>query len=330
MGGELDHADHQRDAGRVVDAGLALQRGARAPADLAPAQHREDDGGVGRRQRRADDAGELPVHPQQPVRGAGEHGRGDEGARDPERHDRPGRRPEAPPAGVHAAVEQHDDERDDGDALDRSHRDVLAQNRPHIGRHRGGDQEDRRRRDGPMVAQLRRENRERERARDNQDDEGEVGELGHGNTAPTRLPGSPRRTLPTALSPSGRSARSSIAPRRLGAPARSMHETGARIADRPSGFLDRLRSASFAMRLPCKRLGGSNSSVPMAIDCRKRLEPHRSDAPPRAISSRRARRRSPGRPRTHRWRPARRRRRPSSRRPSGRRRRSRRGSARRG
>ena len=64
VGGELDHADHQRDAGRVVDAGLALQRGARAPADLAPAEDREHDGGVGRCQRRADDAGELPVHPQ--------------------------------------------------------------------------------------------------------------------------------------------------------------------------------------------------------------------------------------------------------------------------
>ena len=40
--------DHQRDADRVVGAGLALEQGAGAAGDLAPAQHREDHGRVGR------------------------------------------------------------------------------------------------------------------------------------------------------------------------------------------------------------------------------------------------------------------------------------------
>ena len=87
MGRQLDHAEHQRDAGWVVDARLALEHGARAPADLAPAEHREHDGGFGRRQRCADDAGQRPVHPEQPVRGAAEHGRGQERAGDAERDD---------------------------------------------------------------------------------------------------------------------------------------------------------------------------------------------------------------------------------------------------
>ena len=50
----LDQADRERDRGRVVEAGLALERAGEAAPDLGVAQGREDGGGVGRR----DDAAE--------------------------------------------------------------------------------------------------------------------------------------------------------------------------------------------------------------------------------------------------------------------------------
>jgi hypothetical protein len=37
--GELDHAQHQRDPGRVVDAGLTFERRPRTAPDLAASQH---------------------------------------------------------------------------------------------------------------------------------------------------------------------------------------------------------------------------------------------------------------------------------------------------
>ena len=39
MGRKLDQPDHQGDSGGVVDAGLSLQRRARASGDLPPAEH---------------------------------------------------------------------------------------------------------------------------------------------------------------------------------------------------------------------------------------------------------------------------------------------------
>ena len=44
---ELDHPDHQSDARGVVHPGLALQRGARPPADLASTEDGEHDRRIG-------------------------------------------------------------------------------------------------------------------------------------------------------------------------------------------------------------------------------------------------------------------------------------------
>ena len=52
VGGELDHAEHERDPGRIVDARLALENRPRAPRHLAPAEHGEHDGRIGRRDQR--------------------------------------------------------------------------------------------------------------------------------------------------------------------------------------------------------------------------------------------------------------------------------------
>ena len=64
---ELDQPEHQRDPDRVVRSRLALEDRVRAALDLAVAEHREHDGGIGRRDRGADQAGGHPLDPERPV-----------------------------------------------------------------------------------------------------------------------------------------------------------------------------------------------------------------------------------------------------------------------
>ena len=62
-----EQADHDRDADRVVGAGLALEQGARPAGDLAPPEHGEDHRRVGRRQGGADAAGRPPTRSRRPA-----------------------------------------------------------------------------------------------------------------------------------------------------------------------------------------------------------------------------------------------------------------------
>ena len=86
-----DQAGHQRDADRVVGAGLALEDGPAAPGDLALAEHGEHDGRVGRRDRRRDQQREEPAEPEREVQQRGDRRGGEERAEHP-RHQRSGRR----------------------------------------------------------------------------------------------------------------------------------------------------------------------------------------------------------------------------------------------
>ena len=79
-----------------------------------------------------------------------------------------------------AAVEEDHDQGDDRDPLDRLDLDGVVHAGPDVGDGRGGDQEDRRRRHRNALGQRRREHGEREADSDDEDDAGEVGDLGHG------------------------------------------------------------------------------------------------------------------------------------------------------
>ena len=195
MRGELDHAEHQRDAGRIVDARLALEDRPRAPADLAAAEHREHHRGIGGRHGRADNSREDPVEAQRVVSDERHDPGGCEGAEQPDREDRGGGRAEPAPADVHAAVEEDHDQRDDRDPLHRLDRHRVVDLRPDDGDRRSRDQEDRRRRHRNPLGQRRRERRDREAGGHEKNDGAEVGDLGHGEATPTRLPGTPPARL---------------------------------------------------------------------------------------------------------------------------------------
>ena len=130
VGGKLDHAEHECDPGGVVHARLALERRARPSGDLAPPEHREHHGRVGRRERRADETGERPAHPEQHVRDDRDRGGGQKRAGEPKREHRRKRAPQPPHTNVDPTVEQDHDERDDRDPLHGADRDVLVEARP--------------------------------------------------------------------------------------------------------------------------------------------------------------------------------------------------------
>ena len=92
VGGELDHAEHERDPGRIVDARLALESRPRTPRHLAPAEHREHHGRIGRRDRGSDDPGQHPLEAQRVVGEHGDEAGGRERAEQAEREDRRQRR----------------------------------------------------------------------------------------------------------------------------------------------------------------------------------------------------------------------------------------------
>ena len=89
------------------------------------------------------------------------------------------RRAEAPPADVHAAVEEDDDQRDDADPLDLLDRQRVGERREEVRRDGRGEQEERRRRDREVRGQLARDDRQRDAAGDDQDDRPEGADLVH-------------------------------------------------------------------------------------------------------------------------------------------------------
>ena len=193
--GELDHPEHQSDPCRIVHARFALERRPRAALDLPSAEHREHHRRVGGGERRPDQAGQHPVEPEREVREHGDDPGGGERAEDPQRENRPGGSPKAPPADVHPAVEENHDQRHDRDPFHGPDRDVGIDRRPQVGDDRRGNEEDRRRRHRNAIADPRREHPEREPACDEEKDSSEVGDLSHGRASPTRLPGTPKATL---------------------------------------------------------------------------------------------------------------------------------------
>jgi hypothetical protein len=195
VGGELDHAEHERDRSRIVDARLPLQRRPRPTGHFAPAKHREHDGRIRGRNGRSDDSGQNPVEAQRVVADQRDESSCPERAENPKGEDRRSGRTEAPPANVDAAIEENDDQSNHRDPLDRPDRHRLVHARPDIRDRRGAEQKERRRRHRNTLGQLRRQDGEREARCNEENDAGEVADLGHGSKTPTRLPGSPTKTL---------------------------------------------------------------------------------------------------------------------------------------
>ena len=117
-----------------------------------------------------------------------------------ERGDRQGGGPEAVPPDLHAAVEEDRDQRDCGDPLD-VHRREAVEARPDLRGDRGDDEEERGGGDREELGDLVRPDRERERPGDEEDDQTEIGQLGHARYSrspselvlPVRRPAARRR-----------------------------------------------------------------------------------------------------------------------------------------
>ena len=196
-----EQADHERDCDRVVRARLALEDGRHAAADVAPGEHREHHGRVGRRERGADDRRGRPRHRQDDLGGDRAQRSGQEGADDAEQHDRPQRRPQPSPADLDAAVEQDRDQRDHADALDVADRDRLGERGQEVRDRRGRDQEDDRRRHAQPGGQARRHERQPEAGGDDGEHDGEVMDLAHdqGSTSPRATSDSIRPAMPAGF-----------------------------------------------------------------------------------------------------------------------------------
>jgi hypothetical protein len=125
------------------------------------------------------------------VRDGGDRPRRQERADEPQRQHRNQGRAQPPHPDVDAAVEQDRDERDHRDALDREDRHVVVEARPEVRRQRRGGKEQRRGGHWDALGQARREDGDGEPSGKDQDERGEVGDFGHRDATPTRLPGTP-------------------------------------------------------------------------------------------------------------------------------------------
>ncbi len=179
LGGELDHPDHQRDTDRVVGAGFALEDRSRPTADLATAEHGERDRWIRRSDRRADQSGHDPREAEEIVPDERDETRGGERADDAENEDRSGGAPKAADADVESAVEEDDDERDDADALDGLDGQGVAQRFHGRGEEARGDEEERGVGERDPVGDTGSENGQEHASGDDEDDDSEVGDLGH-------------------------------------------------------------------------------------------------------------------------------------------------------
>ena len=162
---KLEHPDHQSDPHRVVDARLALEDRAGSAADLALAEHGEHHRRIRRRKRCAEDAGRGPVEAEQVARCDRHHPCGRERSEYAEQGDRHECSPKPLPPHSHAAVEQDRDQSEDGDSLDVTHRQHVAEAREDPAREGGSEEKDGRRRNSKLLAQLVREHGQCEHAR---------------------------------------------------------------------------------------------------------------------------------------------------------------------
>ncbi len=173
--------------------------GAGPALDLLAGEHRERDGGIGRREGSAEQPGERPVEPEQPVGGDGDERRRPERAEDTEHRDRRRGRAKPPGADAHAPLEEDHDQRQRGDLLDVLERQHVREPRREIGGDGCDDQQQRRRREADARGGDADDDRDREPGRDDQDDLAEVEQVLH--AADSCVPGG--RPSLTHCCPSG-------------------------------------------------------------------------------------------------------------------------------
>ena len=147
-----EQAGHQRDADRVVGAGLALQERAAAPRDLALTEHREDHRRIGRGDRGRDEQRREPCQAEREVDECSDGARGEEGAQHADDGDGGGGGPELPPPHVEAAVEQDAGQRDAHQPLDGELR-RRVEGRHQLHRRGGGHQDQQGSRDLDALGQ---------------------------------------------------------------------------------------------------------------------------------------------------------------------------------
>jgi hypothetical protein len=105
-----EEAGHQGNAHRVVRAGLPLEDGAAAPGHLSLAEHGEDHGRVGRRNRGGDQHRGVPRQADHEVQEQRGPDSGEEGARDTDQRDGARGLAGLRPADPHASVEEDEDQ----------------------------------------------------------------------------------------------------------------------------------------------------------------------------------------------------------------------------
>ena len=164
-------------AGSLIPASPSSTVPERPPTSLAP-EHREHHGGVRRRERGAQHAGDRPVESQDRPGDDSQGGGGRERPEQTDRADVAERSPEPVCADVAPAVEQDDDERDHRDALDGEDLDPQIQRREDVGRDGSADEEQRRGGDGHATGDRRDEDGERESGGNKGHRAGEVGDFG--------------------------------------------------------------------------------------------------------------------------------------------------------
>ena len=176
---ELDHPDHERDADRVVRAGLGLEDRAGAPTDLAPPEHGEHDGGVGGRERGAEQSRDN-VHEKPSSQCAASVSRPAVAKVPITPSESTGRRgSEAAQADPRAAVEEDHDERGDADPLDGRDRDGSPSPGNASESSAAASRNSRRPGNAQPLAETARRDSERETRGDEQHDDAEIVRLVH-------------------------------------------------------------------------------------------------------------------------------------------------------
>jgi hypothetical protein len=140
------------------------------------------------------------------VRDHGDDPGGRERSNQTDREDRRRRPPKPPPTDIEAAVEEDHDQSNYCNALHGLDRHRFVDARPDVGRCGGGDQEERRRRHRNTFSETRRKRCERKARGHDQDESGEVGDLGHGDRRRPDFPALPPQRYTARITAALRSA----------------------------------------------------------------------------------------------------------------------------
>ena len=181
---EVHQADHQGDPDGVVEPRLTLENRCGATFDLLPGEDRERDCRIRGCKGRPDQPGDGPVEVEDDVGGeCGERCR-PERAGNAEHADRSGGRTKSREPHAHAAVEQDRDEGERGDALNVLEGQQGGETIGKIRCDRRHDQQQGSRRQADPAREHANEDGDRERARRDGDDAGEVDEVVHALDSP--------------------------------------------------------------------------------------------------------------------------------------------------